>query len=100
MLVINGTKGKKNAVLFDTLLERSVLFPGKREYYVNFFLSTINFAMNFCYCERVEPRSHFKSRLSLIVQVNHNRLNSYFRSHCQPLQPFENCQRVSATIRR
>ena len=22
------------------------------------------------YCERFEPRSHFKSRLSLIVQVN------------------------------
>ena len=23
-----------------------------------------------CYCERFEPRSHFKSRLSLIVRVN------------------------------
>ena len=23
-----------------------------------------------CYCERFEPRSHFKSRLSLIIRVN------------------------------
>ena len=26
--------------------------------------------LNVYYCERFEPRSHFKSRLSLIVRVN------------------------------
>ena len=34
------------------------------------WLSLVNGLLNCPYCERFEPRNHFKSGLSLIVQVN------------------------------
>ena len=39
-------------------------------HYVLFYLFIYFSFFPFFLCERLEPRSHFKSRLSLIVQVN------------------------------
>ena len=82
--------GKNNVQVWQTV---QVLYFGAREHlfiYLLLFILLLNYVAanafgiaiwgilgrvwptewHTCYCERFEPRSHFKSRMSLIVRVN------------------------------
>ena len=69
-------EAKRKWHIFNPVVSLFFPFPTRKKLFTCFVVLVFYFYMFlFCkvdlhYCEKFEPRSHFKSRLSLIVRVN------------------------------
>ena len=62
-------EAKRKWHIFNPVVSLFFPFPTRKKLFTCFVVLVFYFYM-FLFCKKFEPRSHFKSRLSLIVRVN------------------------------